>query len=684
MISCLSSTCRRRLALRAALMTLLTVSGCQGPLRSWRRDDPAARDLVVTPHPWDPSSPTAQDSLPSRSRLANSKSGRANPYSATDEASLARSNSKDQRRFDPSDDVGEANAEDEPTVAVEDAEFKSVISQADPAHRAMLVQIYQAMQARRQAAASGEMADDDRELGNREPNDENQETLASDTYDQPVQDNDPRSIDPRSIDPRTVDPRARMAQRSATKQSSNHNEVSPAVYNSANSQHPVRPTSATRSTEAIDDLGNRDLGNRHTPPRSTPVHYSLNDDSDVTVSEEVEQGQPAARRSAKNGSSRSNPQPLELKPPTKSRVAQNNLQDPMADTGYEEHLPSLKPARGSTAEKHRDDATSIETITSSRKQNRAQRSASQSNSQSDDSDIDAHYTDQGDVVPASAESSINSEPTVQPASTRPSSRSAARNQSNSAAESSTVSAANAMDGSKGNGNEDWRELAQKTLRSLEQEPIDGSANSQLNHHVTKRILFVLLGQLEQALEPIPGLQPHEQEYFRHSFQALYNSIDPRGNPVLSRRWPLVLEDSRTAMSHLGAVSNLEVKNAAFCSNVDGFGVITKFPTTQFKPNQEILLYCEVDNFVSEQIKDGYETKLRGSYEIVDSNQTRVADTLLPEEVDICKRPRRDYFFVYRIYTPQNIAPGRYQLRLTIEDVKGSKFGQTTLDLQIGS
>ncbi len=193
---------------------------------------------------------------------------------------------------------------------------------------------------------------------------------------------------------------------------------------------------------------------------------------------------------------------------------------------------------------------------------------------------------------------------------------------------------------------------------------------------------MLLGELDQALEPIPGLQPREQEYFRHNLQALYNSIDPRGNPVLARRWPVVMENHRTAMSHLGAVSNLQVKNAAFCSHVEGFGSVTKFPTNQFKPNQELLLYCEVENFVSEEIKGGYETKLRGNYEIVDANQARVADFLLPQETDMCSSPRRDYFFVYRIYTPQSIAPGRYQLRLTIEDMKGNKFGQTSLDMQI--
>ncbi len=96
----------------------------------------------------------------------------------------------------------------------------------------------------------------------------------------------------------------------------------------------------------------------------------------------------------------------------------------------------------------------------------------------------------------------------------------------------------------------------------------------------------------------------------------------------------------------------------------------------------MLLYCELDNFQAEQVKDGFETQLQGSYEIVDAGGRRVAELLLPVDSDVCRHQRRDYFIAYRIYMPQQIATGRYQLRLTIEDMKGRKFGQTNLDFQI--
>ncbi|MFN9915789.1 MAG: hypothetical protein ACK53L_24570, partial [Pirellulaceae bacterium] len=61
---------------------------------------------------------------------------------------------------------------------------------------------------------------------------------------------------------------------------------------------------------------------------------------------------------------------------------------------------------------------------------------------------------------------------------------------------------------------------------------------------------------------------------------------------------------------------------------------------------------------------------------------RVADQLLPMEREICQNHRRDYFIIYHIYMPAQIEPGKYQMRVTIEDMKARKFGQATVDFQV--
>jgi hypothetical protein len=67
---------------------------------------------------------------------------------------------------------------------------------------------------------------------------------------------------------------------------------------------------------------------------------------------------------------------------------------------------------------------------------------------------------------------------------------------------------------------------------------------------------------------------------------------------------------------------------------------------------------------------------------LDTNGNRIVEQTLPMEPDVCQNVRRDYYMVYRIFMPQQISPGNYKLRLTIEDLKARKYGQSTLDLQI--
>lgn len=232
---------------------------------------------------------------------------------------------------------------------------------------------------------------------------------------------------------------------------------------------------------------------------------------------------------------------------------------------------------------------------------------------------------------------------------------------------------------------DWRVLASETRAALQAES-DGanalSPDQKLSLEAKKRMLSLILDDLEGAMTPIENLQANEQEFFQHEFQAIHAATDPKGNPVLNRRWTLALQSHRKAQMSLAAVSNLEIQNATFCTEVDSFGILSKFPQYHFKPEQEVLLYCEIDNFVSTSVKDGFETQLQGSYEIVDSNGRRMADQLLPPDKHICSNQRRDYFIAYRIFTPKDIKPGRYTLKLTIEDMKGHKFGQTNIDFQI--
>ncbi len=214
-----------------------------------------------------------------------------------------------------------------------------------------------------------------------------------------------------------------------------------------------------------------------------------------------------------------------------------------------------------------------------------------------------------------------------------------------------------------------------------EEPAIGP-NEKLQRQVSARWLYLEAGDIDQAMEPIPDLPDNHQSFIQHTMQARYDATHSAGPPDEKRRWTLVASSLRKALDAVTAMSDLEVHNVAFCQEVASFGVVTTFPANDFKPDQEGLLYCELENFVAQQVRGGYETKLEASYGIFDSNGRRIASEKLPADSHVCRNQRRDYFIAYRIYMPQSITPGSYKLQLTIHDVKGDKYGQGDIAFKV--
>ncbi len=231
----------------------------------------------------------------------------------------------------------------------------------------------------------------------------------------------------------------------------------------------------------------------------------------------------------------------------------------------------------------------------------------------------------------------------------------------------------------------WQRHLQKTIDQLQSQLESDKSmeeNVRLQLEANLRLLLLANGKLDDSMKKIPELTEEEQKYFSYQLKSLHDAFRPGGDPFRMNRWSLVMSSQKKAMEQLSAVSKLEISSAAFCTAVDGYGVISKFPKYQFRPDEDVLLYCELDNVASVELKDGYETQLRGNYQILDRNNARVFEQVLPTEREICKNRRRDYFIAYRIYMPSQIAPGDYQFRLSIEDMKAHKFGQATIDFQI--
>ena len=95
-----------------------------------------------------------------------------------------------------------------------------------------------------------------------------------------------------------------------------------------------------------------------------------------------------------------------------------------------------------------------------------------------------------------------------------------------------------------------------------------------------------------------------------------------------------------------------------------------------------LLYVEVENFAAKATSDQYETELQGEYTILDATGQRIVSRGLPLDKQTCNNRRRDYFIAYRLYLPSEIRAGKYTLVLTMEDVKGRKSNQASIEFGI--
>jgi hypothetical protein len=109
------------------------------------------------------------------------------------------------------------------------------------------------------------------------------------------------------------------------------------------------------------------------------------------------------------------------------------------------------------------------------------------------------------------------------------------------------------------------------------------------------------------------------------------------------------------LSQLQSATRLHLARVCLCRQVDGFGQVVEFPDAQFAAGEDILIYCEIDNFTSQketnQSGPFHRTSLSGSYLVIDGDGEVVAEHEYPVVDDISQAERDDFFLVFPTQIP---------------------------------
>jgi hypothetical protein len=230
---------------------------------------------------------------------------------------------------------------------------------------------------------------------------------------------------------------------------------------------------------------------------------------------------------------------------------------------------------------------------------------------------------------------------------------------------------------------DWRQLVERAADDLNgRVAATPATTAEVHQHVSLRMLRLLAGDTEKALEQIPHVSPAEQDYWSRQLFALATYLDHHTQPDDKRRAAASvthLDEATASLRELGALS---LRNLTFCKNVYGYGSIEPFANELFAPGQQIALYVEVENYHSKSTEKGFCTSLGTTYEVLDEKGERIAGGEFPDVEDCCRNRRRDFHVQYGLALPERIEPGRYQIQLVVKDRRSDKIGHATASFEI--
>ncbi|MCL2641628.1 MAG: hypothetical protein FWD53_12335 [Phycisphaerales bacterium] len=179
-----------------------------------------------------------------------------------------------------------------------------------------------------------------------------------------------------------------------------------------------------------------------------------------------------------------------------------------------------------------------------------------------------------------------------------------------------------------------------------------------------------------------GLASQLNSVDRQIYQDLLASLDDLGKvkdgPLADRVGPIV-----EATKRWQGEADIALPKLALATRVESYGVYTPIEA-KFKvgEKQTVLVYCEVANFVSKKSGDWYETKLSQQETLATDDGLLLWRPNAEVVEDRSMNQRRDFYLVKKITIPDNLAVGKYALRMSVTDLNTNKIAVVNLPIEI--
>ena len=220
-------------------------------------------------------------------------------------------------------------------------------------------------------------------------------------------------------------------------------------------------------------------------------------------------------------------------------------------------------------------------------------------------------------------------------------------------------------------------LAGRVAQRLRENPGD------LPAHLDHQLLRFLAEEQAPDLAALSTLPAEDRELLTALIDGLTNfrtGLRADHNVLHSKKVRPLLDMA----ARLRSQAELWIPTIALCGRVKGYGVYEPM-NAQFLAgtSHEVLVYCEVANFASQQNEQGvWEVKLSQEAILYKDDGQRVWQNRKETTVDRARNRRQDFCVAQRVNLPPNLPVDRYILKVTVTDEQVKRLAEATIPIEL--